>query len=140
MSDVLLVATLLSLRTHDDDDIQLQYDTRHPLVIEKVTCIMIVVYTIKSILPFIVWGLIRYRCQMIYTRYYCLYILAGYGSSNGLGVDGMTIMMQMQVNFEVHGLSYGVINEIVIFVKREDEQSTVYSPFDKDDDRGQIDK
>ncbi|KAI8089647.1 uncharacterized protein BX664DRAFT_386105 [Halteromyces radiatus] len=107
MSDVLLVATLLSLRTHDDDDIQLQYDTRHPLVIEKVTCIMIVAYTIKSLVTAL--------------------LMVGSGWNDNYDV-------------KLHGLSYGVINEIVIFVKREDEQSTVYSPFDKDDDRGQIDK
>ncbi|KAI8082789.1 uncharacterized protein BX664DRAFT_361085 [Halteromyces radiatus] len=35
MSDVLLVATLLSLRTRDDDDIQLQYDIKHPLVLTR---------------------------------------------------------------------------------------------------------
>ncbi|KAI8076918.1 uncharacterized protein BX664DRAFT_353888 [Halteromyces radiatus] len=35
MSDVLLVATLPSLRTHDDDDIQLQYDTKHPLSLTR---------------------------------------------------------------------------------------------------------
>ncbi|KAI8089443.1 uncharacterized protein BX664DRAFT_314649 [Halteromyces radiatus] len=35
MSDILLVATLPSLRTHDDDDIQLQYDTKHPLLLTR---------------------------------------------------------------------------------------------------------
>ncbi|KAI8089861.1 uncharacterized protein BX664DRAFT_386276 [Halteromyces radiatus] len=67
-----------------------------------ITGIMIVVYTIKSILPSIVWGLIRYRCQMIYARYNdCCLSLAGYGSSNDLELDGMTsieMMMMMAGN------------------------------------------
>ncbi|KAI8083019.1 uncharacterized protein BX664DRAFT_361293 [Halteromyces radiatus] len=33
--NIIIVATLLSLRTHDDDDIQLQYDIKHPLVLTR---------------------------------------------------------------------------------------------------------
>ncbi|KAI8081481.1 uncharacterized protein BX664DRAFT_361636 [Halteromyces radiatus] len=33
--NIITVATLLSLRTHDDDDIQLQDDTKHPLVLTR---------------------------------------------------------------------------------------------------------
>ncbi|KAI8099922.1 uncharacterized protein BX664DRAFT_355288 [Halteromyces radiatus] len=84
MSDVLLVATLLSLRTHDDDDIQLQYDIKHPLVLTRY----------HDYPSFYFMGIDTVSLSDdIHKSNKAVNVLAGSGSSNGLELDGMTIMM-----------------------------------------------